>query len=230
MQSFTLFGKGLYNGFAGGVKSTGRFLKSLGTLQGWKNLGQGFLDMADAAQGYSARGMMLRTQAASGISDFAGRIPDMSAYDAGYAIGYGVEKVGEAVLISKGAGAVGNVVRGSNMVSRTGVQAIKTTPVELTTSSGSLAPARTYSIYNRRGVLQKFGVTDANLARYNQSLKAAGPGAYGKYSQIMYKGKAHATERYLRSLHYNSTGKYAIPRMKIPYPVDFSTGLRIKPF
>ncbi len=101
--------------------------------------------------------------------------------------------------------------------------------IRLTTSSKSIAPSRTYTIFDGSGQLYKFGVTDANLARYGQSLGQAGPGAYGKFSSIMPKNQAHIMEKYLRSLHYNSTGQYALPGMKIPYPVNFNTGLPIKP-
>jgi hypothetical protein len=127
---------------------------------------------------------------------------------------------------SAGLAGVGSVPR----VAKTSTVALKTNPIKLTTSSGSLAPSRTYTIYNRFGELQKFGVTDANLVRYGQSLKSAGPGAYGKFSSIMYKGKAHTMERYLRSLQFNSTGQYALPDMKYPYPINFNTGLPVKPF
>jgi hypothetical protein len=76
--------------------------------------------------------------------------------------------------------------------------------------------------------LFKFGVTDAELFRYNESLKLAGPGFYGKYSNIMIKGQAHLMEKYLRSLHYNSTGVWELPGMIKPYPANFTTGLPIK--
>lgn len=101
--------------------------------------------------------------------------------------------------------------------------------INLTTSSKSIAPSRTYTIYDGSGQLYKFGVTDENLVRYGQSLKEAGPGAYGKVSGVMEKSEAHIMEKYLRSLQYNSTGQYALPGMKYPYPVNFETGLRIKP-
>ncbi|SFB85993.1 hypothetical protein SAMN05421780_101790 [Flexibacter flexilis DSM 6793] len=100
---------------------------------------------------------------------------------------------------------------------------------KLITSSKSLAPSGTYTIFDGSGQLYKFGVTDANLFRYAQSLKQAGPGAYGKISSVMPKNQAHKMEKYLRSLHYNSTGQYTLPGMKIPYPVNFNTGLPIKP-
>ncbi|WP_282089699.1 DUF6443 domain-containing protein [Aquimarina algiphila] len=107
-------------------------------------------------------------------------------------------------------------------------QTIKFSPIKLTTSSTSLAPSRTYTIYNQFGELHKFGVSKSNLTRYFQSLKQAGPGATGKFSDIIPKYQAHINEKYLRSLHYNSTGQYSLPGMKVPFPVNFETGLRIK--
>jgi RHS repeat-associated protein len=106
---------------------------------------------------------------------------------------------------------------------------IADSPIELTTSSESMAPSRTYTIYDGSGQLYKFGVTDADLVRFEQSRLEAGPGATGKYSEIMPKYQAHKMEKYLRSLQYNSTGQYVLPGMRIPYPVDFNTGLPIKP-
>lgn len=101
-------------------------------------------------------------------------------------------------------------------------------PIAMTTSSTSLVPSRTYTIYDGTGQLYKFGVTKADMIRYNQSLALAGPGAYRFYSSVMDKSTAHMMEKYLRSLHYNSTGTYQIPGMKIPYPVNFETGKRVK--
>lgn len=79
------------------------------------------------------------------------------------------------------------------------------------------------------GQLYKFGVTGENLKRYKQSIRQAGPNAYGKYSSTMPKFEAHIMEKNLRSLHYNSTGIRRLDGMKIPYPVNFNTGLPIKP-
>ena len=43
----------------------------------------------------------------------------------------------------------------------------------------------------------------------------------------MPKYQAHATEKYFRSLHFNSTGIRHLDGMKVPYPIDFLTGLPI---
>ncbi len=102
-------------------------------------------------------------------------------------------------------------------------------PIKLTTSSTSNNPSRVYAVYEANGEVYKFGVTDAALNRYNQSLLEAGPGAYGKYSGEMPKYQAHIREKYMRSLYYNSTGTYFMRGMKIPYPVDFNTLKPIKP-
>jgi len=102
-------------------------------------------------------------------------------------------------------------------------------PIKLTTSSKSTAPSRVYAIYDRNGEVYKYGVTDAGLKRYYQSLIEAGPGAYGKYSGEMPKFRAHINEKYMRSLYYNSTGQYNMPGMIRPYPVDFNTLKRIQP-
>lgn len=95
--------------------------------------------------------------------------------------------------------------------------------IELATSSVSMAPSRTYTIYDGTGNLYKFGVTDEGLKRYSQSLTEAGPNSFGRYSSVMPKFEAHSLEKYLRSLQFNSTGQWVLPGMKIPYPVDFTT-------
>ncbi len=100
--------------------------------------------------------------------------------------------------------------------------------IELTTSSESLKPSRNYTIFLEDGTVYKFGVSGADLKRYNQSLIEAGPNAFGKYSDIKPKFKAHISEKYMRSLHYNTTGDYFLPGMKIPFPVDFDTRMPIK--
>lgn len=99
----------------------------------------------------------------------------------------------------------------------------------LKTSSKNMAPSRTYTVYKESGDLYKFGVTDADFKRYLQSIKEAGPNAFGRYSPIMPKFRAHLLEKYLRSLQYNSTGQYRLDGMKIPYPIDLNTGIKITP-
>lgn len=102
-------------------------------------------------------------------------------------------------------------------------------PIEFTTSSTSFAPSRTYTIFDGEGNLFKFGVTDADFNRMNQSLKMAGEGATAKFSTIIPKFQAHINETYLRSLNFNSTGVWKLPGMTYPYPRNFETGVRIRP-
>jgi hypothetical protein len=102
-------------------------------------------------------------------------------------------------------------------------------PIEFKTSSTSKAPSRTYTIYNADGTVYKFGVTDANLNRYYESLSEAGLGATGKFSAEIPKFQAHINEKYMRSLHFNSTGVWELKGMKVPYPANFNTGLPIRP-
>ncbi len=190
------------------------------TLTGYKNLET----IWDIGPGNIIRQMK------SGYASFSNFI-DGNYYEAGVIDGY---RGGEGTLelattvATAGIGKVAasavtrNVVK--NVVSRIPIK-----PIKFTTSSKSLAPSRTYAIYDEFGELYKFGVTDKNLGRYMQSLKEAGPGSTGKYSGIMTKQEAHMMEKYLRSLHYNSTGQYTLPGMKIPYPRDFDTMTPIKP-
>jgi len=47
--------------------------------------------------------------------------------------------------------------------------------------------------------------------------------------EIVTKQEAHVLEKYMRSLHYNSTGIRRLDGMNKPFPVDFLTG-EIIPF
>lgn len=142
-------------------------------------------------------------------------------------VGAGLSTMGTLLTMGLGSGEAAVTKGGTTL----GDDAIRFADdaIRLTTSSKSIAASRTYTIFDGTGQLYKFGVTDANFIRYNQSLLQAGPGAYGRYSSIMPKNQAHLLEKYLRSLQYNSTGQYALPGMKVPYPVNFNTGLPIKP-
>ncbi len=102
---------GFQQGFIAGGKSTWNFIKSLGTAQGWKNVGQGFMNLASMGGYYDpAGGMMLRAQVGMAASNFIDNIPNMSDYEIGYAFGYGVEKLGESALFTRGLGLGTNVV------------------------------------------------------------------------------------------------------------------------
>ena len=49
------------------------------------------------------------------------------------------------------------------------------------------------------------------------------------FSCVMSKNDANLLEKYLRSLHFSSTGQYLLLGMKILYPAKFNKGLPIKP-
>ena len=106
-------------------------------------------------------------------------------------------------------------------------EAYKTLGIE--TSSTSTAASRVYTVYQQDGSLFKFGVTDANFVRMNQSLELAGLGSYARYTDVMLKYQAHLGEKYLRSLQYSSTGIWPLPGMKVPYPINFTTKLPVPP-
>jgi len=108
---FNEFDKGLKDGFIAGLDSTGDFIKSLGTKQGWKDLGQGFVNLSHMANQYSSRGMVLRNQMASSIDNYITNIPSMSAYEVGYDLGFASEKAVESIVLTKGAGFGVNVAK-----------------------------------------------------------------------------------------------------------------------
>ena len=98
----------------------------------------------------------------------------------------------------------------------------------LLTSSKSLAPSFNYAIYTVDGKLYKFGVSAKNGKRLAQSLAEAGEGATARVGKIIPKYQAHIFEKYLRSLHFASTGEWEIPGMIYPYPRNLGTGWSIK--
>lgn len=90
------------------------------------------------------------------------------------------------------------------------------------TSSKSTAPSKIYTIYDRTGKVYKYGVTGENLIRANQSLRAAPLGSKLKVSISTFtKYEAHLYEKYMRSLHFKSTGIKRLFGMKVPFPVNF---------
>jgi hypothetical protein len=91
------FGMGAY----AGMKQTGEFLSSLGTAQGWKDLGQGVVNMArmaTAVQTLDPEALAMNVQMVEAVSTYVAGIPDMTAGQAAYDLGYGAEKVAEAIL------------------------------------------------------------------------------------------------------------------------------------
>ncbi len=91
------FGMGAY----AGLQQTGQFLGSLTTAQGWRDLGQGFVNMAKIGNQFSPEGIMMRAEMIMAVDAYAENIPDMTAGEIAYDLGYGSEKVAEAVLTRK---------------------------------------------------------------------------------------------------------------------------------
>lgn len=116
------FGSGLVDGFGAGVGSTIGFIKSLGTAEGWQTLGQGVIDTGYLACSICPQGMVMRSQMADATIDYVHNIPNMSAYEIGYDIGFGTEKALEIAAtrqIYTGAGVgVGNIRFFSNSTLR----------------------------------------------------------------------------------------------------------------
>jgi hypothetical protein len=104
------FNVGFLNRFVNGGKSTLNFVRSLGTAQGWKNIGQGFVNFAEMANIYSVNGLMMRTQMGMAVNDYVSNIPNMSAYELGHDSGFLFEKVVEVALVSQGTSLTVNAV------------------------------------------------------------------------------------------------------------------------
>jgi len=92
------FGSGLVDGFGAGLGSTVDFFASLGTTQGWRDLGQGSLDLAMLSCQTCPQGMIMRTQMAEQSMNYVQNIPNMSTYDMGYDLGFGTEKALEIAI------------------------------------------------------------------------------------------------------------------------------------
>ena len=108
------FFMGFGDGFMGGLGSTWNFLKSLGTEEGWMSI---YYNTAlEIARNPTNPFVIIfdSEKVVGNIGTFVKGIPNMSAYELGYATGFGTEKLAEIALISKGAGLFGNAARGVN--------------------------------------------------------------------------------------------------------------------
>ncbi|WP_460220181.1 RHS repeat-associated core domain-containing protein [Psychroserpens sp. MEBiC05023] len=109
-NTFAQFSMGASHGFAAGGKSTWDFVKSLGTINGWLELGAGALRSSAMVNPFSDYGAGLRSDMANSVVGYIQSIPSMSAYEAGYQVGYVTEKVAETIIVSKGVGLLANTV------------------------------------------------------------------------------------------------------------------------
>ncbi|MFT0716759.1 RHS repeat-associated core domain-containing protein [Flagellimonas lutimaris] len=132
-------------GFLAGAKSSWDFVKSLGTRQGWKDMGQGFVNLYEMSQPTNYNGMVMRAELGQSVEKVISDIPQMSAYEIGYGVGYGTEKIVEGVLVSKGAGVVVNTAKSSGGLA-TITKGLKFT--KRTTGSGTSLGAARSSVRN----------------------------------------------------------------------------------
>ena len=153
----------------GGGRSTLKFVESLGTAKGWEDLGHGFVDLAQMGLVVSsANGIMLRSQMTNSIVWAVEDLPNKTAYQWGYGVGYGAEKVVEGALLSKGAGWATNAMRSSKRISgilglesgvaKGGVNAVEQVAVQ-GNSLKSLRPTWGYKLYSADGTFLKNGIT-----------------------------------------------------------------------
>ncbi|MEN9907304.1 MAG: hypothetical protein RLZZ540_445 [Bacteroidota bacterium] len=108
------FSNGFGDGFNAGVGGTIGFFKSLGTAEGWQAVGDGFYTIGMAACWMCPEGSDTRTQMVTAPINYMQNVPNMSAYEIGYDLGFGTEKGLELVVtrgIYSGAGFGINTVK-----------------------------------------------------------------------------------------------------------------------
>jgi RHS repeat-associated protein len=104
---------GVYDGW----KSTKSFAKSLTTVDGWKQVGQGVVEMQPLTNLYH----MVRGEDGAFVSmgksavDYTAELPNMTADKAGHDLGFAVEKVVEGVALTKGIGLAKNTIASFNL-------------------------------------------------------------------------------------------------------------------
>lgn len=95
------FKLGLAVGMYEGGKETADFLISLGTTQGWKDLGQGLIDLGEFMNPNSPKGMIMKINLYFKTKAYVENIPEMTPFEMGKDMGYGIEKVAEAIITRK---------------------------------------------------------------------------------------------------------------------------------
>lgn len=109
------FWRNVWEGLKDGAIETGNFVKSLGTKEGWQNFGNIIADAGDRLNPMSPSGLAKNAVAGQQAVEAVKNIPNMTKDDVGHALGYGTEKVAEAVVVTKGAGAVSNALKGAEL-------------------------------------------------------------------------------------------------------------------
>jgi RHS repeat-associated protein len=119
----TVPGAGFWKNLVGGIKDGGLettgFVRGLGTPEGWKNLGNGLLDMADRVNPISPTGISKNIETGNAAANYVSNIPNMSKDQIGHDLGYGLEKTGEAVVGTKGVSLAGKGLTALNELAAT---------------------------------------------------------------------------------------------------------------
>lgn len=124
------FWRNLLEGAKDGGKSTISFVKSLGTVEGWKNVGRGIKDLGERMSP-GVNGVIKNAQTGQTIINYVSNIPNMTSDEIGHDLGYGGEKLLEGVVLTKGTGVVGNVIKKAGDIIKTGIFAGKGTNIAL---------------------------------------------------------------------------------------------------
>lgn len=97
-QRLLHFENGFANGLAAGVDGTVSFFLSLGTSEGWQTVGDGFATIGLAACLFCPEGSQTRTHLVTAPINYIQNVPNLSAYELGFDLGYGIEKSLEFVI------------------------------------------------------------------------------------------------------------------------------------
>jgi len=165
MPANIAFGMGVY----GGLQQTGQFLGSLTTVEGWSDLGQGFVNMMQMTA-LNAQGTFMRANMTMAIKDYTQHIPNMTVGEIAYDAGYGAEKVGEAMLtrkampvskaslgLPKGLGAVSPNTNGFSLLLK---NTMGRSPVRIPTLVGyNIRPTKDIGLIMSRNILTPIGYT-----------------------------------------------------------------------
>jgi RHS repeat-associated protein len=208
------FWRNVWEGFKDGGKETVNFVKSLGTKEGWKNLGQGMQDFADRMT-LSETGLEKNAEAGMKMYEAVRDIPNMNKDDVGHALGYGTEKVAEAVVLTKGAGAVTKAVEGAG-----------STTLFRAASSAEVTDASTNGVRNLPGAYEGklFATNPADAAAYGK----ANFGLDGAPNTIMKVKVPNATMKTATTFEADAMKAVHIPESQLPN-VKFAGALNYSP-
>ncbi|HEY9262156.1 RHS repeat-associated core domain-containing protein [Chitinophaga sp.] len=108
------FWRNAWEGLKDGGRATASWVKSLGTTEGIGNTLDGMAAMSPFNVDEGAVGA--RAQMIGNAVNYVGNIPNKTSDQIGHDVGFGVEKIGEVVLASKGSSIVSNALRATAFV------------------------------------------------------------------------------------------------------------------